>query len=108
MTQDTEIDQGEKIIVRVDAEIKDLIPGFLENRQKDIKTILEALDQGDYETIRLLGHRMKGAGGGYGFDAITDIGRSIEQGVKEKNPEGVRRWVKELSKYLDRLEIVYE
>jgi len=108
MTQDTDIDQGEKIVVRVDAEIEDLIPGFLENRRKDVKTILEALDQGDYETIGLLGHRMKGAGGGYGFDAITDIGRSIEQGAKEKNPEEVRRWVKGLSEYLDRLEIVYE
>lgn len=108
MTQDTDIDQGEKIVVRVDAEIEDLIPGFLENRRKDIETILEALDQGDYETIRLLGHRMKGAGGGYGFDAITDIGRSIEQGAKEKNPEEVRRWLGDLLHYLDRVEVVYD
>ncbi len=97
-----------KIIVHVDAEIEDLIPGFLQNRQKDIITILEALDKGGYETIRMLGHSMKGSGGGYGFDAITDIGLSLEQAAKGKNSEDVRKWVEELSNYLEKVEVVYE
>ncbi|MBU2521344.1 MAG: Hpt domain-containing protein [Desulfobacteraceae bacterium] len=97
-----------KIIVRVDAEIEDLVPGFLQNRQNDIKKILEALDVGDYETIRVLGHSMKGSGGGYGFDAITDIGLSLEQAAKAKNSEEVRKWAEELSNYLENVEVAYE
>ena len=108
MAQDNNEGQGEKIIVHVDMEIEDLIPGFLENRRKDIETLQKALAKGDYETIRELGHTMKGAGGGYGFDAITDIGQSLEQAGKDKNPEAIQSWVKKLSNYLGRVEVVYE
>ena len=107
MTQNTDAEPDEKIVVNVDSNIEDLIPGFLENRQKDVKSIYDALEKEDYETIRILGHSMKGAGGGYGFDEITDIGRSIEESAEGKNQEEVKKWVINLSNYLDRIEIVY-
>ncbi|MBI5361281.1 MAG: Hpt domain-containing protein [Planctomycetes bacterium] len=97
-----------KIIVHVDAELEDIVPGFMENRRKDIKSILEALKGGDYETIRILGHSMKGSGGGYGFDAITEIGASLEQSAKDKNTENIRKKVDELSTYLENVEVKYE
>ncbi len=111
MTQNNDIKlsrPSEKIIVHVDAELEDLIPGFLENRCNDVKSMLEALEKNGYETIRILGHSMKGAGGGYGFDAITDIGAFLEQSAKEKNSDGVRRLIDELSTYLDSVEVIYE
>jgi len=108
MTQQSALKQEEKIIVHVDPEIADLIPGFLENRRKDIKAMDEALRQGDFEAIQVLGHSMKGAGGSYGFDAVTDIGKSLEQAAKDKDAEGIQRSVQELSAYLDRVEVVYE
>ena len=107
MTQNTDAKPDEKIVVNVDSDIEDLIPGFLENRQQDIKSIYDALEKEDYETIRILGHSMKGAGGGYGFDEITDIGRSIEESAEDKNQVEVKKWVINLSNYLDRVEIVY-
>ena len=107
MTQNTDAEPDEKIVVNVDSDIEDLIPGFLENRQEDVKSIYDALEKEDYETIRILGHSMKGAGGGYGFDEITDIGRSIEESAEDKNQEEVKKWVINLSNYLDRVEIVY-
>jgi HPt (histidine-containing phosphotransfer) domain-containing protein len=108
MTQQSALRQDGKIIVHVDPDIADLIPGFLENRHKDIKTMGEALAQGDFDAIRLLGHSMKGAGGSYGFDAITDIGKSLEQAAKDKDAEGIQRSVQELAIYLDQVEVVYE
>ncbi len=107
MTQNTDAEPDEKIVVNVDSDIEDLIPGFLENRQEDVKSIYDALEKEDYETIRILGHSMKGAGGGYGFEEITDIGRSIEESAEGKNQEEVKKWVINLSNYLDRVEIVY-
>ncbi|MDO9529433.1 MAG: Hpt domain-containing protein [Syntrophales bacterium] len=98
----------EKIIVHVDPDIEDLIPGFLENRHKDIKTIGESLAVGDYETIQRLGHSMKGAGGGYGFDEITAIGSRIENAAKEENADEIQRQAGELLRYLENIEVVYE
>lgn len=97
-----------KIIVHVDTDLEDIIPGFLESRRDDIISIQKALEQGDYDTIKVLGHGMKGAGGGYGFDEITNIGSSLEQAAKEKNSEEIRKCVNKLSNYLERVEIVYE
>lgn len=107
MTQQSALKQAEKIVVHVDPEIADLIPGFLANRREDKEKMAEALTQGDFETIRVLGHSMKGAGGSYGFDAITDIGKSLEQAAKDSDAEGIKRSLQELSAYLDRLEVVY-
>jgi HPt (histidine-containing phosphotransfer) domain-containing protein len=108
MTQQSALRQEAKIIVHVDPDIADLIPGFLENRHKDIKTIGEALAQGNFETIRFLGHSMKGAGGSYGFDAITDIGRSLEQAAIAQDAGVIKKSLQELFAYLDSIEVVYK
>jgi HPt (histidine-containing phosphotransfer) domain-containing protein len=106
MTQDSGVKKEEKIIIQVDTELVDLVSRYIQNRHQDIKFMLESLEKGDYETIRIVGHNMKGTGGGYGFDAITDIGRSIEQAAKDRDAEEIRKWVNELSVYLELVEIV--
>ena len=99
--------QNEKIIVRVDGELKSIVPGFLKNRQKDLISIREALKRADFQRIGVLGHCMKGSGGGYGFDAITEIGGSLERAANEQNPEEVQRQIEFLSTYLERIEVIY-
>ena len=108
MIQKGDAKQSECLIVHIDDELEDIVPGFLENRRDDVTALLKALEQSDYETIRILGHTMKGTGGGYGFDAITDIGQSLEQAAKNKDAEDIRKLVVELSAYLGRVEVVYE
>ncbi len=106
MTAKADDNRAEKTIIRVDPDIAELIPGFLENRRKDIVAMLDAVQRGDFETVRLLGHSMKGAGGGYGFDAITEIGAALEQAAKQRNAAEIRNRVHELSRYLDRVEVI--
>ena len=107
MGQDARNNKG-KIKVHLDPEIQELVPGFLENRRKDVKTIQAALAKSDFATIVVLGHTMKGDGGGYGFDAITDIGAFIETAAKQKSAERVRQGVERLSEFLERVEVVYQ
>jgi HPt (histidine-containing phosphotransfer) domain-containing protein len=68
--------------------------------------MLDALDRGDFETVQSLGHDMKGAGSSWGFDAITDIGAALEQAAGSVDSDASRKWVGELSGYLDRVEVV--
>ena len=96
------------IIVHADPKFADLVPGFLQNRRNDVRTILGALDRGDFETVERLGHGMKGAGGSWGFQGISDIGADLEQAALKVDADASRKWVGQLSLYLDRVEIVYQ
>ncbi len=100
------IKEHSTILVRADPKFADLIPGFLQNRRQDVIAMREALDRRDFETVESLGHGMKGAGGNYGFQAISDIGAALEEAAKSADTEASRTWVDELSRYLDRVEVV--
>lgn len=102
------MDDKEKIVIRVEPEIADLIPGFLHHRQKDIENMESCLEEGNFEEIERLGHSMKGSGAGYGFDGISEIGKSIEMAGKGKDIEGIKKGIEDLKDYLDRVEIVNE
>jgi CheY-like chemotaxis protein len=101
-----ETNRNDRILVRTNIKFADLIPGFLQNRRQDVIAMLNALEQGNFETVKSLGHGMKGAGGSWGFPAITDIGDALEQAAASANADTSRQWVRELSTYLDRVEIV--
>ena len=97
----------DKTVVVIDEDLRDLIPGYLENRRHDVAAILAALERGDFETIRSLSHMMKGSGGGYGFDEITAIGRACEEASKLSRAGEVRQQMNRLADYLERVEVVY-
>jgi HPt (histidine-containing phosphotransfer) domain-containing protein len=98
----------EKIKVAVDADLEDLIPGFLENRARDVRELSSALSRSDFESIRITGHSMKGSGGGYGFDALTDLGAAIEAAAKAADATAIAKLIEELSEYLQRVEVTYD
>lgn len=98
----------EKIVVHVDADLEDLIPGYLQNRRQDVESILQAVDKQDFEIIMVLGHTMKGTGGGYGFDAITEIGHNLETAAKEANVPVIRQKAAALLAYLQAVEVVFQ
>lgn len=65
----------------------------------------EALDQADFETVTILGHNLRGSGGGIGFQTITDLGADIEQASEDADPDRARTLLGESSSYLDSVEL---
>ncbi len=96
---------SEKIVVRIDPDIADLVPGFLKNRAADVGLIAGHLADGNLEQVKIIGHSMKGAGGGYGFDAITDIGARIETAAGSGDVAAIESAAEELRDYLARVEV---
>jgi PAS domain S-box-containing protein len=80
------------------------IPAYLRNCKQNVIVMLDALDRVDFETVTSLGHQMMGSGGMFGFQAITDIGRSIELAAERADTDASRKWVGALSIYLDGIE----
>lgn len=97
-----------KITVSVDPDLEDLIPGFLENRASDRKKLVEALAANDMQTIQSIGHNLKGLGGGYGFEQMSELGANIEAAAKEQDSGTIASLADQLADYLDRIEVIYE
>jgi len=99
---------NEADVVYIDEDFEDLIPEFFEDIQNDIQSMKDALGQGDYATVRSMGHSIKGAGGSYGFDVVMNIAKSLEQAGVDENPDEVQKYISELSDYLERVQVKYE
>ncbi len=80
------------------------IPAYLRNCRENVIAMLGALDRSDFDIVARLGHNMRGSGGAYGFQPITDIGASLEQAADKADHGASRLRVDELSDYLDRVE----
>ncbi|MBM4055942.1 MAG: response regulator [Planctomycetes bacterium] len=100
--------QGEKNIVSVYSDFKEVIPSFLNEVRQNIKTMSGALQSNDFETIIDIGHRLKGAGGGYGFDRISEIAMVIEKNAEEKNWKEIQKKLEEFSNYVESIHVVYK
>ena len=96
------------ITVTVAKDLEDLIPTFMTNRHKEIETLRAALDAGDMEQLRHLGHRMKGVGNSYGFEQISVLGKKVEDGANSRNLQNLEAHITEYTDYLARVRIIYE
>ncbi len=99
---------SDRVIVEVDEGLSDLIPGFLTNKRADVATIVAAIARGDYAAIASMAHRIKGEGGSYGFDTMTELARSLEVAASRHDDSAVTTLTRQLLSYIDHVEIVFQ
>jgi HPt (histidine-containing phosphotransfer) domain-containing protein len=95
------------ILIELDRELMPVVPEYLENRCLDCAVIEKLLGTGDLESIQMLGHRMKGSGGSFGFDEISDIGEELEFAAQGPDVEGIKSAVIRLKRYLAHVSVAY-
>ena len=95
-----------EIIVKVDTDIMELIPGFMENRKKNIATINEAIIGNDWETVYQVAHKIKGSAGLYGLTELSSLAKELEFAGKEKNADKAIEYFKKIEEYVANLKIV--
>ena len=95
----------EKLVI--DSDLADLIPGFLENRKKDVSTLRNHLSTKNFSEIKLLGHKMKGTSGGYGFNTMSQIGLQLEDAAANSNEDKIERLIEKLVHHLDNIEVSF-
>jgi len=103
-----DISGGGTIQVEIDSELEPIIPGFFESRRKDCELLGQLLETGDLDEISRLGHRLRGAGGSYGFDAISEIGLALERAAAIKDKGSIAASCEKLLNYLQHVQIIYD
>jgi signal transduction histidine kinase/CheY-like chemotaxis protein/HPt (histidine-containing phosphotransfer) domain-containing protein len=100
--------QPDSIKIQVEEGMEDVVPGYLEKRRAEVPVYRAALAAGDLTAIRNMGHRMKGTGGGYGFQALTDLGSALEKAAVAGDTETIARNLDEFSRYIGAVELEYK
>jgi len=97
-----------KLIVKVDPDLSDLIPGFMARKHQDVEAIRAAVISADYAGLSNLGHKIKGEGGSYGLDRISAIGEELEAAAQRQDATACQDLADRLAEYLNTVEIVFE
>lgn len=74
--------------------------GGLASRQAEL---IRLFHEGDLDQVKQKAHQLKGAGGGYGFDGLTDAAASLEQACKAGDVDGVGQALDGLLNYVSRI-----
>ena len=106
-TENTNPKQNNEIVVSVDANIEELIPGFLERKRGVVSQWNDLLEQGDYVALANLGHDLGGTSGAYGFMGMSEIGYSLQLAAEKKDHKEARRLAEVYSSYISRVKVVY-
>lgn len=69
---------------RLSPEIQARIPAYLTRRRDEVQRMRDLLREGDFETIRILSHDLKGTGAGYGFPELSRLGAELEKAATRK------------------------
>ncbi len=93
--------------LRVDADLSDLVPGFLGSRRNDLSDLNKALACGDFERVARLGHNIKGVAGSYGFQRLSDLGMHLQAAALRKDRAVLESLARQMREHLDRLNITY-
>jgi PAS domain S-box-containing protein len=69
-----------------DPVMAEVLPEFIANLSGEVATIRALLDRHDLEGLREALHQIKGAGGSYGFQVLSDAAAAAERDVKAGAP----------------------
>jgi hypothetical protein len=97
---------NERIRLSVEPGLKALVPGFLANRRKDLEAIDRALNSGNLEAIRVVGHNIRCFSRVYGFEHLTALGEEIQQAALEHSTLRIAHAQNRLADYLSRIDVV--
>lgn len=96
---------NEKIVLHVEPVLRELVPGFLENRRRDLERMRQALRAGDLAAIRDVGQNIRCFSRVYGFDELTALGEEIRCAADECSTLRIVHLQGQLADYLSRVEI---
>ena len=63
---------------------------YVKHTSKELISVKEALETKSFDSLRTFGHNIKGSGGMYGFNEVTEIGAVIETAAKEQNMDLIK------------------
>lgn len=99
---------NDTIVVKIDKDLEDIIPSFLENRRKDLEKVKDAISQNDFKTIESIAHKLAGNAGSYGLDDLGEIGMKLEVAASKEEFPLVEELFQNYRDYMNKLTIEFQ
>jgi CheY-like chemotaxis protein/HPt (histidine-containing phosphotransfer) domain-containing protein len=72
-----------------DPDMAEIVVEFAARLPEHLAEMYQAAESGLWDRLQRMAHQMKGAGGGYGYAALTEVARELETHAKERDREAV-------------------
>ena len=96
---------NDRIRIDVEPRLKELVPGFLEGRRRDLERLRQALHAGDLAAIRDVGQKIRCFSRVYGLEELTVLGEEIRCAAEECSTLRIVHLQGQLADYLARVEL---
>ncbi len=73
---------------------------YINHTSKELVSIMDNLETNSFDSLRTFGHNIKGSGGMYGFNEVTEIGAVIEAAAKDEDMALIKSNLKNLDSFL--------
>ena len=73
---------------------------YINHTFKELNSIKENINSTTFDSLRTFGHNIKGSGGMYGFNEITEMGATIESAAKDENMDQIKSNFDKLETFL--------
>lgn len=83
-------------IVQEDPDLRDIVVEFVNELDSRVEEIRQAHEKLDWELLTTLAHRLKGAGGSYGYPAISQLCAEMEQNFRAQQAPAISEWLRQL------------
>jgi len=93
--------------VTLDASFEPLVERFLTNRRSDAEAMRLALTTRDWAALAAIAHAVKGVGGTFGFDRLSEMAAAIERAAARTDADAAAAGLTEIGAYLERVEVAY-
>lgn len=75
--------------IDMDADLVELQPWFLQNRMTEFSGVRQLIENDNFDSLRRIGHNLKGVSASYGFPTLGDLGHQLELASTEKQKADV-------------------
>lgn len=94
-------------VVRISADLADLVPRYLNNRQSDLDAARQLLRDGEFYLLAGMAHRIRGSASSYGFVGLDVIAKAIERAAQQRDSADIEHHLQALERFLQNVEVAY-
>ena len=87
-----------------DPQLAGILPGFIQRLSSQLEALCNALEEERLEDAERLAHRLKGAGGSYGYPTLSEVAKSLELAAKARDMDGATEALAEVKEVCEAIQ----